>query len=166
MRKRKSRYNALIFFALCVAVAFITQLIAGDYRRADSKTPIADFSYTDLNGKTGSLSQIQGPVVVHFWATWCSPCIKELPELLKKAETADDHRFLLIAADQVPQTVGKFLEVFKIPANVTPIVDSNLQTTGGIFGVTGFPETFILNADHTVKRHLTGTVPWVSFDAL
>src|SRR4029077_4076098 len=66
--------------------------------------PLADFTVTDLNGRTISSADLRGKVVlVNFWATWCPPCRAEIPNLIKLQDKYRDQLVVLgISEDEVP----------------------------------------------------------------
>jgi cytochrome c biogenesis protein CcmG, thiol:disulfide interchange protein DsbE len=155
--------NAIILISLCCVIAVLTFLFSNHRPPYSEKKPIADFSYTDIHDKKGSLYQAKNQtIVLHFWATWCLPCIDELPLLLKKASASPDTFFILISADLKAENITQFLKSYTkdIQKNVVVIHDPHLQITTGHFGISQFPETLILNQDKSVKEHLSGIVPW------
>ena len=68
--------------------------------RADSILETVDFTLPDIDGKLHSLSDYRGEwVIVNFWATWCAPCIKEIPELIELSKLSDPVRPVVIGID-------------------------------------------------------------------
>lgn len=167
MQPRKTRYNAVIFVALCLVLAAVTQFQAHENRRPApvAAQKIADFTYRDMDGFSGNLYQFSQPVIVHFWATWCPPCVTELPQLIDKAKKTPGTIFLLVSVNKNKEDVTRFLQSFRLTAyrNIVLAHDPQQKIAADIFHVKAFPETFLLNADKTLKRHMAGPVPWVSF---
>lgn len=151
--------NFVLLFIICTVTALITLQLAHNDR---TNKPVSDFSFKNISGESGSLSGIKGPVVLHFWATWCAPCIEELPALLATANKTPGTTYLLISADRDKDVVTRFLDnmVIKKQKNTVIIHDPAMIITQGIFKVTRFPESLILSADKIVERHIFGPAKW------
>ena len=116
---------------------------------------------TDPTGAPMPMSQFRNKrLVVNFWATWCPPCVEEMPELSEMAHEFNDKdvEFVGIAIDQ-PANVGKFLQ--KVPVKY-PIA---IAGSAGLAMVTalgnaqgGLPFTLVLNTDGTVRERYLGKV--------
>ncbi len=159
--------NIIVLLALCAVIAAVTIVFSNHTPASSEKKIISDFSYTDIHDKAGSLYQFKDRViVVHFWATWCLPCIDELPELIDKAADQPDAQFILISADREKSHITRFLKPYekKLSKNITVIHDPMLKIITGHFKVTQFPESIILNKDYMVQDHLVGVVPWDNID--
>ena len=94
-------------------------LDAPDYKEAlqelatlDAKRADADFTATDITGKSWTLSQLKGKVVVvNFWATWCPPCRKEMPDLNALYNEFKDKGLVILAiSDEDDAVVKKFID--------------------------------------------------------
>jgi len=159
--------NIIIFLVLCGFVFAMTQLasnvnFSGKPNKSSEK--IADFSYTDMNGVSGNLYSVSGQaVIIHFWATWCPPCIEELPALLDRAHREKGVKFILVSVDKDEQQVINFLKPYpaRLP-NVISIVDTE-QSISSAMKIAQFPETLIVNSDLTIRKHLTGAVRWKNY---
>ena len=106
----------------------------------------ADFTLTDLNAKTWTLKQLHGRVVlVNFWATWCPPCRKEMPDL----ETLS-HRFagqglvILAISDEDRDKVAPFIANAKYSY---PILLDPGRTVNERFRIQGIPKTLVYGRD-------------------
>jgi len=112
----------------------------------DAEIEKADFTLKDLHGKKWTLSELRGKIVlVNFWATWCPPCRKELPDL-DAIETHFGPQGLVILAisDEEMFKVGSFYSG-KQPS-FTILLDPG-HKVGEQFHVDGIPHTFVFNRE-------------------
>lgn len=111
-------------------------------------------SYEFLKGNRG--------LFVHIWGTWCAPCEKEMPEFLKYAESlsAKGVKFLLVAVNDEDMKIRKFMGRFKIPSNVTVVLD-NENKAMDLFGTLKVPETFLFNNTGKHINKFIGPQDWL-----
>lgn len=119
----------------------ITQLQEEDRIREN-----ADFTLTDLNGKTWTLKGLRGRVVlVNFWATWCPPCRKEMPDLQELYSRFKDKGLVVLAiTDEAPEKAKPFIEEKRYSFPILVDKDRKVNET---FRVDGIPKTFIYNRE-------------------
>jgi peroxiredoxin len=108
----------------------------------DAKRQIADFTLTDLQGKNWHLRDLQGKVVlVNFWATWCPPCRKEMPDLQALYDKYKAQGFLVLAiSDEDPVKVSPFIAERKISY---PVLLDPGRKVNEAFVVEGIPKSFV-----------------------
>ncbi len=122
--------------------AAMAKLEADDADRQD-----ANFTMNDLQGKSWTLKDLKGKVVlVNFWATWCPPCQKEMPDLEALYNQYKGQGFVILAfsEDDETQKVAPFIAERKI---TYPILLDPGQKIGNQFEVNGIPKSFIYNRD-------------------
>lgn len=126
-----------------------------------------DFQLEDTEGNKVSLPDLRGKVVlVNFWATWCPPCIEEMPsmERLNEVLAGDDFVMLAINTEENgPNIVPAFLE--KTPY-AFPILYDNKGVVQKRYGVFKFPESFVINKDGTVAEKVIGPLDWSSLKTI
>ena len=113
----------------------------------DQKRQSADFTLTDLQGKTWTLKDMKGKVVlVNFWATWCPPCRKEMPDLEALYNRFKDQGFVILAISEDEETpkVGPFIAEHKI---TYPILLDPGSKVNNLFEVEGIPKSFVYDRD-------------------
>lgn len=119
-----------------------------------------DFEEKDIDGKAMSISKLKGKVVlVDFWATWCGPCVMELPNVSKAYEKHHDQGFevLGISLDQEEQRVKSFIKQKNMPWQ--QYFDGKFwQNKLAVkYGVQGIPATFLLDGEgKIIGRNLRG----------
>ena len=114
-----------------------------------------DFSYKELgSGKTMRLSDLKGkPVFINFWATWCPPCVGELPHIEKKyAEYKDKMHFVILSVDDNEQEPARFIQ-------------SKGYTFPAAYGVDAIPASYIISADGHIIARIVGSMNESSLDA-
>ena len=128
--------------------------------------PAPDFSLTDRQGKTWTLSQLKGQVVfINFWATWCPPCLKELPSMQKLYTTLPKESFKMLAIlNKDKMTLADFVTNQK--GITIPILDDTKNVVGSKYFLTGLPETFIVDKQGIIREKVIGSVQWDSPDAV
>ena len=126
---------------------------APDFTVHDSDRTVA---FRDFKGK---------PLVLNFWATWCPPCIEEMPSLIQlQRRVAPRIAVLAISIDEDEQQYHQFLKKYGIDPQMT--VRDPAQKTSTLYGTTGWPETFIIDASGTIRRKFVSAVDWNRPDIL
>ena len=150
---------AVLILAGCL-VLFITG--CGESPVASVGKPAPDFDTVDLEGKVWSLSKLKGKVVfVNFWATWCAPCREEMPSMQKLYEMMPKDKFEMLALfnnDKKP--VAKNF-VAKLGLTM-PILSDEYNFAGTKYGLTGLPETFIVDKKGVIREKFIGPAQWDS----
>jgi len=141
---------ALIFFMLAMfglPMGAADDSLDSKFREtSDSPYPL-DFELMDQVGTVWRLSELRGQVVViNFWATWCAPCLKELPSMQALSTLLEDEAFSLLAinAGEASMEINKFVENFDPPLDFPILSDPNMQVAEE-WGVRGVPTTYIVN---------------------
>lgn len=106
----------------------------------------ADFTLTDLPGQTWTLSQLRGKVVlVNFWATWCPPCRKEMPDLETLYNRFKGQGLVILAiSDEDLDKVQPFITERKI---TYPVMLDPGRKVNEMFQVEGIPKSFVYNRE-------------------
>ena len=117
-----------------------------------------DFAFTDLvTGKVMNLSDLRDkPVYLNFWATWCPPCVRELPHIQAKYEQYKDKiHFLAISLDGEQAAPAEF-----IPAKgyTFPVGYGNEREISRAYNVEAIPMSFIIDTNGVVKAKIVGSM--------
>lgn len=122
-----------------------------------------DFQLEDTDGNMVSLSGLRGKVVlVNLWATWCPPCREEMPSMERLYEAMADEDFVMLAVNAEAngkEVVPQFLK--STPYNF-PILYDDQGVVQGLYGVSKFPESFIVRKDGVIAEKIIGPLDWAS----
>ncbi len=136
---------------------------------ASSEDPAAVFlanSFPDLQGEPIALSSYAGrPLVVNFWATWCAPCVKEMPDLDALSRKYPDMTFLGVAVDTQPN-VEKFLKKVQVSYPLVVAGHGGIEKMKGLGNRKGgLPYTVIFDAQSRIHRDILGQIDPDDLDA-
>tara|TARA_B100000579_G_scaffold434058_1_gene454091 strand:+ start:307 stop:810 length:504 start_codon:yes stop_codon:yes gene_type:complete len=159
-----------MIFKILVIFLFISNLSYSDDKNQlllhKEQKKIDTLNLLDISGQEFSYSSETNKVIlINFWATWCAPCIKEIPELIQlKKKFKNEIEILFISVDQnAPKVVPKFLEKNNLK-ELTIFNDQNLSIAQSL-GVKIMPTTIILNKSFEEISRISGYINWLDPDS-
>jgi peroxiredoxin len=126
-----------------------------------------DFTFPGLDGKKVSLADYKGKVVLlNIWATWCAPCVAEMPSMEKLYRELKDEGFVLLAVS-VDETgtdaVAPFMKKHKLGF---PVLLDTVGDIKSLYQVTGIPESFIIDKNGIIIEKIIGPRDWAASGAI
>ena len=116
---------------------------------------LPEVALTDLNERPVDLASLAGdkPTVVNLWATWCPPCIREMPVLEEAQQRYPNVNFVFANQGEHPETIRKFLMAQNL--NLSHVLSDRQNRFGRVVGSHGLPTTLFYNAEgHLVDTHM------------
>ena len=121
--------------------------------------PAPDFQLQDLDGQDISLRDLRGkPVLINFWATWCRPCVFEMPYLQQIYEEWSGEGLVLLTINigESPTRVKGFLENYNL--SLPALLDTK-KNVARKYNITGIPTTFFIDKDGIIQEKIVGAFP-------
>lgn len=107
------------------------------------------------------LSKFHGEVVVlNFWATWCAPCVEELPSLVAMQRQLPQIKVLAISTDEDASAYRQFLVDHPI-SELTTVRDGQ-QRSNALYNTFRYPETYVIDRNGIIRRKFIGPQDWTS----
>jgi len=147
----------LLSAVIALSLAFFATACARGRHPSFISQPAPDFTLVD-DTKTVHLASYRGKVVLlNFWASWCAPCIQELPSLLEFHREHPDVQIIGVSIDEDEENYKQFLTQRHV--DFLTVWDPK-QTTPPKYGVTGWPETFLIDRQGKIRRRFIGATDW------
>ena len=150
----------IIIIVICAAVLFMMPETKKYESIAEVGQPAPMFEYADSTGKMWKLADLRGKVVfINFWATWCTTCESEMPykEVLHQKMQDKPLQMLGMLFRDDPENLPDYFKRHTVSA---PTLISPGNEAAKIFGITGVPETFIIDKDGIIREKLVGPKEW------
>ncbi len=162
-----------LFVFLAVAFCFAPRPVAADgpppvsgwmeqFSFIDPQRPAPQTPFQVGDGREVTLADFQGNVMLlNFWATWCAPCVRELPSLDRLQALLGGEGLLVLAINQDrrgAEVAGPFLE--KLGASHLVVFVDRRMRLGRALGVRGLPWSFLIDRDGNVVGELAGYAKW------
>lgn len=149
---------------ICLLSGLAASAVADDIKppfgiRHYDKGLAPDFSLQDMDGETFELKNTRGHwVFLHFWASWCGPCKKEMPAVQRLADTMKDQlQIVMINTAEDEDTVFTFLAAINVELN--SLIDRDGLVTEE-WKPRGLPTSFLINPQGEIKYQAIGGRDW------
>jgi len=164
----KNALRTVVIVAVVVAAAFGYVYLAenkGYALKVGTEAP--GFRLPSLAGGEVDLASQRGKVVVlNLWATWCPPCVAEMPSLerLHRALSPEGLSVVTVSTDEDEASLREF--VSQRALTIPVLMDPGGRVAAGKYRTTGYPETFLLDREGRILKHVVGPAEWDSPEML
>ncbi len=155
----------LLFFLLLIPTSLRAEVNLNAY--PDRGFPAPDFTLYDVEGRKHTLSDYKGKVVLlNVWATWCYPCIVEMPamEALYRKLKDEDFAVLAVSIDKTdPKAINDYIQKNQFSFSVLLSPDGLIQS---LYQTRSIPATFIIDKSGMIVSRIPGAREWNSPEAI
>jgi thiol-disulfide isomerase/thioredoxin len=153
----------VIVLVSIIAVAFFSMRPVKRPQLTQTGQEVQDFTVTGTDHNTTRLSDFRGSVVfINFWATWCGSCVDEMPSIEKLfGMLAGNPSFRMITI-LYKDDLNRALSYMKENRYTFPVYLNQDESAARIFGITGIPETFIIDKKGYLREKIIGPSEWDS----
>jgi thiol-disulfide isomerase/thioredoxin len=133
---------------------------ANGLRERLEPTPASAFTLTDADGVAHTLADYRGSVtLVNFWASWCPPCVEEIPSMNRLAARYQPTAFRIVSINfqESPQTIRSFMS--RVDVDFPVLIDAD-GAVSRAWRVLAFPSSFILDRQGRVRWSVNSAIPW------
>ena len=174
-KPRKVNYQSTILilvFIIGAGVMILLQTNKSSFdpagkQRFKKGAPAPNFTLPDIYGKMVSLNDYRGQVVLlNIWATWCAPCVEEMPSMEKLHQELKDEKFVILAGsidESGAAVVRSFMMKHKL--NFPALIDS-AGILKDLYRISGVPESFVIDKQGRILEEVIGPRDWASPGAL
>lgn len=170
-----------IFGALIIVGVILASVISVLPRVFEDKRPAqglvqrleaegaVDFASSDIYGAPFKFSDYKGKVIIlSFWASWCAPCVEEMPSMIKLIEQYGDKiQLVAVSADYNMDELNRFLKALKISKmNGLTVAWDEHNKIGETYEVGRLPETYIFDSNFKLVKKVVGAADWAGPDAI
>lgn len=147
------------FIKACAAAGLYGTATQLAWASTTTESDLYQQSFTRLDGETQTMQRYLGkPLLVNFWATWCPPCVKEMPDLDALSKAYPDIHFLGIAVD-TSRNVNKFLLTTPVSYDLLVAGHRGVQLMRGLGNSKGgLPFTLLFDAEGVVQHQVLGQI--------
>jgi thiol-disulfide isomerase/thioredoxin len=140
------------------------EVLAEDNRGLRVGEAAPDFRMQLVDGRYIDIQDLKGrPVLINFWATWCPPCRREMPDIIAASEASDDLVVLSVNVQEELKVVGPFVDDFGITMPVIRDVDGDLRDA---YRVSGMPTSIFIDRNGNISKIWTGLLDSATLDRL
>lgn len=149
-----------IFRNLLIATALLAPGVAAGQ---DAGVDLSTVTVRDAAGERAVLADlVAGPTILHFWATWCLPCLEELPQLDAFAEGLEPGELVVVSVDTAGyERIADYLGDLGVALDSYQQVEGNV---GSVLGILGYPSTVVVDETGAVIWRQQGSVDWADAD--
>lgn len=152
---------------LCCAVALIAacskEQAATSKKAVAEKSQAPEISVISLDNQQQTLSGLKGKVVLlNFWATWCPPCREEIPSMMKLNSFMAGKPFQMVCVSVDEGGKKAVEEFFKNSGFSLPAYTDPSGQAAKTYGITGVPETFVIDKNGIIVKKVIGGLDWSS----
>ncbi len=163
----KPKALILLFIIIAAVAAVLTIRPAHSPKIVYVGDVIQDFELINPDQGRTSLSGMRGSVVfVNFWATWCASCIDELPSIERMHRNFTGNSSFRVVTILFKDDPHRALDFMKKNGFTFPVFLNPDESAAKIFGITGVPETFIIDKNGVLRNKVIGPAEWDSHRAL
>ena len=171
MEDKKTKYRTIIVLsviALGFAITFSLKQNDSIFKYSkqiaiEEELPAPDFILPGLNGELISLSEFKGNVVlVNIWATWCPPCVYEMPSMEKLHQQFKNEKFKILAISidsQGAKAVAPFMKNHNLTFQALIDPAGTIRTS---YGINSIPQSFIIDKQGHLLKKIIGPIDWAT----